>query len=105
MHEQRADALQLSVGKPVSLMQNGAIRPITRDPLTDVQIQGLLREIAAGDAAAQLGAVELEPFVYRAPSGEVRVERRGGTGAATVLRPTSPADATGSPPPPTPTSA
>ena len=44
MHEQRADGLQLVVGKPASLMQNGTVRPITREPLTDTQIQGLLRE-------------------------------------------------------------
>src|SRR4051794_28506662 len=87
MHEQRADALQLAVGKPVSLMQNGAVRPITREPLTDAQILGLLREIAAGDAAAQLAASEPAPFLYRAPSGEVRVELKAGANGAAMLRP------------------
>jgi twitching motility protein PilT len=96
MHEQRAEGLQLAVGKPASLMQNGAARPITREPLTDSQIQGLLREIAAGDAIAQLVAPEPLPFVYRAPSGEVRVELRGANGAA-VLRPVSPAGAPAAP--------
>jgi twitching motility protein PilT len=95
MHEQRAEALQLAVGKPVSLMQNGTARPITREPLTDVQIQGLLREIAAGDAVAQLSATEPLPFVYRAPSGEVRVEVRAGASGAALLRPASPSAAAG----------
>jgi twitching motility protein PilT len=104
MHEQRADALQLAVGKPVSLMQNGAARPITREPLTDAQIQGLLREIAAGDAAAQLAATEPAPFLYRAPSGEVRVELKSGVNGAAMLRPVTSASGSaataGAPPPP-----
>src|SRR4051812_6469775 len=96
MHEQRAEALQLAVGKPVSLMQNGAVRPITREPLTDTQIQGLLREIAAGEAVAQLGAADPLPFVYRAPWGEVRVEVKAGANGAALLRPaTTPAAAGG----------
>jgi Tfp pilus assembly ATPase PilU len=36
MQEQRAEALQLAVGKPASLMQNGSARPITREALSDV---------------------------------------------------------------------
>jgi twitching motility protein PilT len=97
MHEQRADGLQLVVGKPASLMQNGTVRPITREPLTDTQIQGLLREIAAGDAAAQLSAAEPVPFVYRSPTGEVRVELKGGANGSAVLRPVTPAGSTATP--------
>jgi twitching motility protein PilT len=85
MQEQRADALQLAVGKPASLMQNGTVRPITREPLSDSQIQGLLREIASPDAVPQLGA-DSGAFVYRSPSGEVRVEHKGGVNGAAVLR-------------------
>jgi twitching motility protein PilT len=102
MHEQRADGLQLVVGKPASLVQNGTVRPITREPLTDTQIQGLLREIAAGDAAAQLGAAEPVPFVYRSPSGEVRVELKGGANGSAVLRPVTPVKPTTAPPSPSP---
>jgi twitching motility protein PilT len=86
LHEQRADALQLAVGKPASLMQNGSVRPITREPLSDTQIQGLLREIASGDTAPQLGAAESVAFVYRSPSGEVRVEHTSGANGSAVLR-------------------
>jgi twitching motility protein PilT len=86
LHEQRADALQLAVGKPASLMQNGSARAITREPLTDSQIQGLLREIASSEAAPQLGAAESVAFMYRSPSGEVRVEHTSGANGAAVLR-------------------
>ena len=90
MQEQRADALQLTVGKPASLMQNGSPRPITREPLTDTQIQGLLREIASADAASQLGSSEVT-FAYRSPFGEVRVEMKPGANGVATLRPASPA--------------
>ncbi|HZN98451.1 MAG TPA: type IV pilus twitching motility protein PilT [Gemmatimonadales bacterium] len=90
MQEQRADALQLAVGKPASLMQNGSPRPITREPLTDTQIQGLLREIASADAASQLGSSEVT-FAYRSPFGEVRVEMKPGANGVAILRPAAPA--------------
>ena len=69
MHEQRADALQLAVGKPAALVPNGAARPLTQDPLTDAQILGLVREIAdpastRGSAAASAG--EPSPTARRA---------------------------------------
>jgi twitching motility protein PilT len=77
MQEQRAEALQLAVGRPASLMTNGSVRPITREPLGEAQIQGLLREIASADAANQLGSLEPAAFAYRSPYGEVRVELKG----------------------------
>jgi twitching motility protein PilT len=88
MHEQRADGLQLAVGKPAALLANGAVRPVTKDPLTDAQILGLLREIA-GESAGQLGGSRPVAFSYQAPSGEVRVELASGSdGPRAVLRPT-----------------
>ena len=93
MHEQRADSLQLSVGKPASLMQNGTVRPLTREALTDAQILGLVKEIASPEAAAKLGAGGPVAFAYRAPSGEIQVELRSGPEGATVLRPAAPAGA------------
>jgi twitching motility protein PilT len=86
MQEQRAEALQLAVGKPASLLQNGSARPITREPLSDSQIQGLLKEIASADAAAQLGSAEPVAFAYRSPFGEIRVEVKPGAGGAALLR-------------------
>jgi twitching motility protein PilT len=90
MQEQRAESLQLAVGKPASLVQNGSVRPITREPLSDAQIQGLLREIASADAAAQLGSSESLAFGYRSPFGEVRVELKAGANGVAVLRPVAP---------------
>ena len=87
MHEQRAEALTLSVGKPAALMQNGAIRHLTREPLSDAQIQALVREIASPETAAQLGSPQPLAFAYRAPSGEVHVELKSGAAGAALLRP------------------
>jgi twitching motility protein PilT len=87
MHEQRADALQLTVGQPAALVTNGAARAITRDPLNDGQIVGLLREIA-GEAAGRVGAGAPVSFGYHSPSGEVQVEiTPAGEGSRVLLRP------------------
>ncbi len=87
MHDQRADALHLAVGKPASLIQNGGVRPLTREPLSDTQIQGLLREIASPDTAAKLGSAGPVSFAYRSPSGEVQVELKAGNGGNAMVRP------------------
>jgi twitching motility protein PilT len=79
-------------------MQNGTVRPITREPLTDGQILGLLREIVSPEAASQLGAAEPVAFVYRSPSGEVRVEHKPGPAGAATLRLVAPTGASPSPP-------
>jgi twitching motility protein PilT len=105
MQEQRAEALQLAVGKPASLMQNGSARPITREPLGEAQIQGLLREIASADAATQLGTSESVAFAYRSPFGEVRVELKSGANGIAVLRPVSPAPSAGAAAPSVPAAA
>jgi twitching motility protein PilT len=89
MQEQRAEALQLAVGKPASLLHSGSARPITREPLSDSQIQGLLKEIASADTAAQLGSAEPVAFAYRSPFGEIRVEVKPGAGGAALLRPST----------------
>jgi twitching motility protein PilT len=96
MHEQRADALQLTVGKPASLMQNGSIRPITREPLSDSQIQGLVREIASAETASQMGFADVS-FAYRSPYGEVQVELKPGANGSALLRLASPAPASPAP--------
>jgi twitching motility protein PilT len=87
MHEQRADSLQLVVGKPAALRQNGAVRPLTREALSESQIQGLVREIASPEAAAQLGAGKPVTFAYRSPTGEIQVELTSGAEGSAVLRP------------------
>jgi twitching motility protein PilT len=87
MHEQRAEALQLAVGKPAALVASGAVRPVTREALSDGQILGLLREIAAPDAAGALTGTAPVRFGYRAPSGEVQVEVDPAGGALATVRP------------------
>ncbi|HEV8176684.1 MAG TPA: hypothetical protein VGP44_03240, partial [Gemmatimonadales bacterium] len=87
MHDQRAEALHLDVGKPASLMQNGAMRLVTREPLTDSQIQALVREIASPETAAQMGSAVPVSFAYLSPSGEVHVEMKVGNGGTALLRP------------------
>ncbi|HWN17456.1 MAG TPA: type IV pilus twitching motility protein PilT [Gemmatimonadales bacterium] len=86
MHDQRAEALHLDVGKPASLLQNGAMRLVTREPLSDTQIQALVREIASPETAAQMGSGPVS-FAYRSPSGEVQVEMKAGNGGTALLRP------------------
>ena len=93
MQEQRAEALQLAVGKPASLLHSGSARPITREPLSDSQIQGLLKEIASADTVSQLGSAEPVAFAYRSPFGEIRVEVKPGAGGAALLRPSTPSSA------------
>jgi twitching motility protein PilT len=87
MHEQRAEGLRLAVGQPASLVANGGSRAVTKEPLTDQQIVGLLREIAGPDAGRVGGAGPVE-FGYQSPSGEVRVEiAPGAGGTVATLRP------------------
>jgi len=87
LYEQRGDALQLAVGKPVTLLANGSARALTRDPLTDVQILALAREVADADAAARLGGSEAFSFGYRSPSGQVTVAlSRDATGPLVEVR-------------------
>jgi len=91
LYEQRGDALQLAVGKPVTLLANGSARALTRDPLTDVQILALAREVADADAAARLGGSEAFSFGYRSPSGQVTVAlSRDATGPLVEVRASAP---------------
>jgi twitching motility protein PilT len=91
MHEQRADALQLAVGHPAALVTSGATRAITRDPLSDGQIVGLVREVAGPEAAGKVGGGAPLAFGYHSPSGEVQVELTpGAEGSRAVVRPARP---------------
>ncbi|MFL5496309.1 MAG: type IV pilus twitching motility protein PilT [Gemmatimonadales bacterium] len=85
LHEQRAEALQLAAGEPASLVGDGTRRPLTRDPLTDVQILALVREVASPDLARRLSGGEALEFVYQAPSGAVRVELSPRAGGPLVM--------------------
>jgi twitching motility protein PilT len=84
LYEQRAEALRLSVGKPATLVANGSARPLTRDPLTDVQILALVREVADPASAPRLGGSEAVTFPYQSPSGQVTVAVTPGSGGPAV---------------------
>jgi twitching motility protein PilT len=84
LYEQRGEALRLAVGKPVTLLANGATRALTRDPLTDVQILALAREVADADAGARLAVAESLSFGYQSPSGPVTVALTRDGGAPVV---------------------
>ena len=87
LHEQRADMLRLSAGEPAVLQTNGSTRPLTRDPLTEPQIVGLLKEIAPAELGATLGQGGGARFRYGAPSGAVEAELTGsGADTQAVLR-------------------
>jgi twitching motility protein PilT len=86
LHEQRAESLQLAVGKPAVLLREGTSRPVTKEALTDSQITALLREIAPADAAGGIGSPDAVRFGYKAPSGNVQVEAKPGD---VTLRPAS----------------
>ena len=83
LHDQRGDALQLAVGKPVVLVRNGTTRPLTKDPLSEAQVVALVREIAPSEAAPRVGSAQAD-FEYRAPSGRVQVQS---SPAETTVRP------------------
>jgi len=84
LHEQRADALRLAVGKPAALVTNGSARPLTKEPLTDGQILTLVREVADPASAPRLGGAEAVTFPYQSPSGKVTVAFTPGAGGPVV---------------------
>ena len=85
LYEQRADSLQLVVGKPATLVANGATRALTKDPLTDAQILTLVREVADAASAPRLGGPEPVSFPYQSPSGQVTVALTPGAGGTAVV--------------------
>jgi twitching motility protein PilT len=88
LHEQRADTLQLTSGKPAGIVRDGAVRPVTKEALTDAQIVALIREIAPADQAGRVGGAPIS-FDYRSAGGNVQVEMADGAGA--TLRRVDPA--------------
>ncbi len=80
LHEQRADTLQLVVGKPASIVRDGTARPVTKEALTDAQIVSLVREIAPPSHAERIGAGDVR-FDYRTAGGGVDVAMTAGSGA------------------------
>jgi twitching motility protein PilT len=95
LHEQRADTLDLTAGKPANLVRAGQGRPVTKDPLSGEQVVQLVREIAPPDQADQVGSTPLR-FVYRGAGGAVQVDMANGS--AKLHRVEVPAGPGGEPP-------
>ena len=73
MTQHGAEALVLGAGHPVRLSRGGQLQPVTKDPLTEVQVTGLLREIAPPEVAAQVGGGAGLTFDYASPVGPIAV--------------------------------
>jgi twitching motility protein PilT len=91
-----AEALVLEVGAPASLLRGGKGRALGQQPITDVQVWGLIQELASGEDARRLAAQEPVSFEYASPSGSVSVlVEVSANGPRAVLRPHAhPPDAT-----------
>ena len=84
LHQRGGDHIEASVGERVTLVDNGARRPMTRLPLTLDQVAGLLTEIIPPDAALS-GEGDQQQFAYAAPSGDVTVRVSRGQGSLQFL--------------------
>ena len=84
LHDHGAERIVLAAGKPASLVLNGGIRPITKDPLSGAQVVSLVRELAP--APLQAGVTEQAElsFSYTSPAGPVQVELSAGAAVAIV---------------------
>ena len=84
MRSQAADAVRVVPGQPIALKKNGLTRALTKEPLSQQQVVGLLREITPGHLADRLGSSIDFAFTYDAPDGAVEVQvepETGGVGA------------------------
>ncbi|HKO16812.1 MAG TPA: hypothetical protein VJU87_11285, partial [Gemmatimonadaceae bacterium] len=73
MVSNRAETLMLDEGELAKLELGGNPRPVTKSPLTAVQIIGLLREIAPPEAARHLDATRPATFTYASSDGAFTV--------------------------------
>jgi twitching motility protein PilT len=78
LHEQQADTLDLTAGRPAALIRAGQGRPVTKDRLTGEQVASLVREIAPPDQAPRVGSGPVR-FEYRGTGGAVQVDMANGS--------------------------
>ena len=84
MMHSRADALLLNESDAAALEIDGAVRPVTKQPLTGPQILMLLREIAPAENAQQLEAGEETTFSYQSSEGRFVASARQAEGRWTA---------------------
>jgi twitching motility protein PilT len=75
MLERAGTALRLETGQPIGLDVGGAVRPVTKDPLSSPQILALIREILPDQLRVQLESDDARlAFDYLADGHNVDVE-------------------------------
>ncbi len=86
MKAQGAEAVRLVPGQPIALRKSGMTRPVTKDPLSEQQILGLLREITPPGVVDRLGTAVEFAFTYDWTGGaiEVQVAPNSGSVGATL---------------------
>jgi len=100
IHDHKAQGLVLAPGKPASLLLDGAPRPVTREPLGQPQILGLVREVCPAADQARLDGPTAFVFRYDSPAGPMDLEVVPETDGHHVL--VRPAGASAPAPPPAP---
>src|SRR5688500_12925529 len=104
MVSNRAQAVRLADGDVAYLMIGGTPQPLTRNPLAEGQLVGLLREMAPAEIASQLESGAPLQFIYTNETGSylARLQTDGGKLRATVspAPPVASGDAHLSPPTP-----
>src|SRR5687767_6471907 len=102
MVSNRAQAVRLADGDIAYLMIGGTPQPLTRNPLADGQLIGLLREMAPVEIASQLDSGAPLQFIYSNETGRylARLQSDGGRLRATVSPAPTVASAEAEPSPP-----
>src|SRR5687768_2448290 len=106
MISNRAQAVRLVDGDIAYLMIGGTPQPLTRNPLADGQLIGLLREMAPAEVASQLESGAPLQFIYTNETGRylARLQTNGGKLRATVSAAPAVASAEAEVSPPVPAS-
>lgn len=84
MKAQTAEAVRLLPGQPISLRKGGMTRPVTKEPLSEQQILGLLREVTPPPQLDLLAGAAEFAFTYDWSGGAIEVQvtpSNGGTAA------------------------
>ncbi len=83
------DSLRLTPGNQVQIESRGALRPVSREVLDQIQVTALIKELAPPSMAPLLGPSARLNFTYEGPMGPIDVElepSEAGAGGTAVLR-------------------
>jgi len=76
------DALVLEAGHPVRMRHRGGLHPVSRQPLDERQVLGLVRELASPALHPLLNPASELTFSYESPEGPVEVDLAPRNGSA-----------------------